>query len=267
MAAYLGLLEAELRGEVLTKTLVNRGVQERIGRSKGSIEYKFQNVSAVLRDLRHPFVKGYKPAVNYQDSLTQAVLRGLARSPSLAEAAFEQFTADPPRVQWDIAWSDEPAPVIEFGDAAARRRRAVKVDFVRLDEANRRLGRAGELAVLERERKHLKRLGLPHLARQVEHVSETQGDGLGFDVLSFTPEGVEKFIEVKTTRQGKHWPMVVSRNERDFSIEEPGRFHLYRLFDFTESKVGLYVLKGSIVDTCQLQPHTFQAWPRSQQVG
>ena len=33
------------------------------------------NVSAVLRDLNHPFVNGYKPAVNYQDSLTEAVLR------------------------------------------------------------------------------------------------------------------------------------------------------------------------------------------------
>ena len=32
------------------------------------------DVSAVLRDLNHPFVNGYKPAVNYQDSLTDAVL-------------------------------------------------------------------------------------------------------------------------------------------------------------------------------------------------
>ena len=75
VSAYLRLLEAELRDAHLVKTELNREVQSATGRSKGAIEYKFQNVSAVLRDLNHPFVNGYKPAVNYQDSLTEAVLR------------------------------------------------------------------------------------------------------------------------------------------------------------------------------------------------
>ena len=46
VAAYLDLLEAELEGRRLVKSEVNRKVQEATGRSRGSVEYKFQNVSA-----------------------------------------------------------------------------------------------------------------------------------------------------------------------------------------------------------------------------
>ena len=44
-------------------------------------------------------------------------------------------------------------------------------------------------------------------------------------MLSFDRDGTEKFIEVKTTKQGKHWPMLISRNERvltDASVEDVG---------------------------------------------
>lgn len=262
VSAYLRLLEAELRDAHLVKTELNREVQSATGRSKGAIEYKFQNVSAVLRDLNHPFVNGYKPAVNYQDSLTEAVLRALSTRPSIADAAYAMFTEAPPVAGPDFQWREEGAPVIEFGEAAARTRRAVKTDFVRLDAANRSLGRAGELAVVKRERDLLRALGRPDLSRRVEHVSETQGDGLGFDVLSFDRDGTEKFIEVKTTKQGKHWPMLISRNERDFSREEAPRFHLYRLFAFSHSVSGLYTLRGDISESCGLEPYVFQAVPR-----
>jgi hypothetical protein len=207
------LLEAEIRGIHLVKTELNREVQIAVGRSKGSIEYKFQNVSAVLRDLSHPFVSGYKPAVNYQDSLTQSVLRALSRTPSVAEAALMMFTASPPPTSaTDFHWREETAPVIEFGEAARRTRRAIKTDFVQLDAANRHLGRAGELAVVGRERQLLSAMGRQDLSRRVEHVSDTQGDGLGYDVLSFEADGTEKFIEVKTTKQGKHWGRCPSQS-------------------------------------------------------
>lgn len=74
--------------------------------------------------------------------------------------------------------------------------------------------------------------GRTDLAGGVEHVSRARGDGPGFDVLSFDPEGTERYLEVKTTRQGLHWPMLVTRNEAAFSQEAASRFHLYRVFDF-----------------------------------
>ena len=40
------------------------------------------------------------------------------------------------------------------------------------------------------------------LAARVDRVSETRGDGLGYDVLSFETSGRERLIEVKTTNYG-----------------------------------------------------------------
>lgn len=46
-----------------------------IGRPRGSIEYKHQNISAVLKGLGEDWIPGYKPAFNFQASLVDAVVR------------------------------------------------------------------------------------------------------------------------------------------------------------------------------------------------
>ncbi|XVX20379.1 hypothetical protein ACQP1U_00440 [Actinomycetota bacterium] len=79
--AYLELLLAQFEERPMVKAEMNRRVQDQIDRTQGAIEFKFQNVSAVLQDLGHPFVTGYKPAQNYQDSLREAVLGGLSIHP------------------------------------------------------------------------------------------------------------------------------------------------------------------------------------------
>jgi hypothetical protein len=54
--------------------------------------------------------------------------------------------------------------------------------------------------VAELERRRLREAGRDDLADRVEWVAETCGDGIGFDVLSFSEtDGAEKFVEVKTT--------------------------------------------------------------------
>ena len=46
------MLEAELRREAYSKAKHNRRLQLVIGRSRGSIEFKHQNISAVLINFR-----------------------------------------------------------------------------------------------------------------------------------------------------------------------------------------------------------------------
>lgn len=78
--AYLRLLEAEKSGHHLVKAEVRREVEARTGRSRGSVEYKMQNVSAVMQALHRDWVQGYQPASNYQSDLEDVVrekLRGL----------------------------------------------------------------------------------------------------------------------------------------------------------------------------------------------
>jgi len=52
---YLRMLEKELRRESYNKAEQNRLLQHRLdGRSKGAVEWKHQNISAVLIELGYP---------------------------------------------------------------------------------------------------------------------------------------------------------------------------------------------------------------------
>ena len=260
VAAYFDMLGKELRGEPFVKSRVNEQVQRQIGRSRGSIEYKFQNVSAILIELSYPYVRGYKAASNFQVSLRDAVLAQVEPDSSVTAAALADFGRTPiSRI--DFSWDLIDAPRVEFSDHREFLGRAVIVDFVQIDAANRALGLAGEQAVVELERDRLRRGGRPRLADAVTHVSQEEGDGLGYDVRSYDLAGQEKFIEVKTTRRGPQWPMKISSNEVRFSNEEAGRFHLYRVFDFDRPRRGLYELPGRIEDSCQLRPAVYDALP------
>lgn len=59
------MLMIELGGGTVVKAERNRALQALTGRSRGSIEYKHQNISAVMAEFGLPFIRGYKPAKNY----------------------------------------------------------------------------------------------------------------------------------------------------------------------------------------------------------
>lgn len=258
--AYLEMLRLELLRIPFNKAEINRSVVAKIGRSRGSIEYKFQNVSWALYEINHPFVDGYKPAKNIQDALRGEVQRQLEGSTDLVDLAIEAARAPSDLPRPDLAWAYDSAPTVEWQGPSSHFTPR-HVDFVRLEAENRKLGRAGEFAVLQRERRWLSSQGLDRLASKVEHVSETRGDGAGYDILSFARDGEPRFIEVKTTRRGRHWPMLASRTEVAFSEAESARFELHRVHDFQPERAGLYVLKGAMSDTCRLTAETFRALP------
>ena len=97
------------------------------------------------------------------------------------------------------------------------------------------------------------------LAAKVEWVAVTCGDGVGFDVLSFDEgDDSERFIEVKTTGLGKHFPFYVTANEVRCSEDCPERFRLYRVFDFSRNP-RLYVVGGAMSRECRLEPVEYRA--------
>lgn len=258
--AYLDMLQRELLSEPYVKADVNRQLQSVLDRGRGSIEFKFSNVSAVLRDMSFPFVNGYKPYPNIQASLRDEVRREVLQRRHLSEIAFDVLTRDIDDVDESVVWQEGRAPEAELKPGVAGSR-VGRWNFIELEAMNRDLGAAGERAVLARERSLLRAAGEHALSERVEHVSLTIGDGLGFDIRSFDPNGTEKFIEVKTTRLGAHWPMLLSRNEVDVSAVEAERYHLYRLHDFRPESVRFYALRGNLRDTCQLSPETYKALP------
>src|SRR5207248_2327106 len=87
VADYFAMLGAELSGEVYSKAAHNQDLRPRLNnRSKSSVEYKHQNISAVLIGMGLPYIDGYKPAKNYQRTLlTQAVGEYLIRHPEFFE--------------------------------------------------------------------------------------------------------------------------------------------------------------------------------------
>jgi len=260
------MLRAELRGEKYVKSRENERVQEATGRSRGSVEHKFMNVSAALLELGLIHIDGYKPERNLQAALRGAVAERVKQSPDLLDLMDAFVRRDEPvrpDLFWDVRWVE--APVIEVDPSTTAPGFAPLItDFVALEAANRSLGMAGEAAVVSIERHRLRSMGRVDLAEQVEHVSRTRGDGLGFDVLSFDDQtGAERFIEVKTTRRSKFSPFYVSKNELAFSRVRPSDFRLYRLFGFGPRSCGLYVLDGALDHSCALEPTHFVARPRA----
>ena len=68
VADYFLMLRAELAGEPYSKAEHNRALQPLLdGRSKSSVEFKHQNISAVLVGMGLPYIDGYKPARNYPE--------------------------------------------------------------------------------------------------------------------------------------------------------------------------------------------------------
>jgi hypothetical protein len=223
VADYFSMLEAELSAQPFSKADHNRRLQSRIRRNKGAIEFKHQNISAVLVNFRQPFIAGYLPRQNYQKLLEQVVLEWLSvhprffqrlstgpilmpqRMPPIGDRVSELLES-PPKAGVDLSPREER----EWERTAG----FCRTDFVRRDAENHKLGRLGEEWVIEFEKRRLtddeRRADL---ARRIEWTSAERGDGAGYDVLSFNKDESLRLIEVKTTGLGKEFPFMVTANE------------------------------------------------------
>jgi len=86
--AYLRLRTSETSGHPLVKADVNRELRESVlrDRTKGSVEFRMQNISAVMSDLGLPWIQSYKPAVNVGPGPKELIRRALRESGMVAEA-------------------------------------------------------------------------------------------------------------------------------------------------------------------------------------
>lgn len=263
---YFRLLEAELRGDPLVKAHEYERVRAQMGatRSTGSVGRKFSNISTVMVDLGLIHLSGHKPLRNIQAALRVAVEEHVEQNLSVLDLMDMFATQDVPEPPRDFAWRLDRAevPDIEFAPRGARTFRGRRVDYVALEASNRSRGKAGELAVLAYERQSLIEGGRSDLAARVEHVSETRGDGEGFDVRSFGIDGRERLLEVKTTGRDRYSPFYVSPNELDRSRRDAESFELIRLYDFGRQRGGFFVLNGAIDESCVLEPASYSALPR-----
>src|SRR5262249_32894109 len=105
----------------------------------------------------------------------------------------------------------------------------------------------------------LRSAGRDDLAAKVEWVARTCADGVGFDVLSFDAnDESERWIEVKTTGLGKHFPFYVTAKEVRCSETRPAQVRLHRGFDFGRN-ARVDVLAGALSQECRLEPVEYRA--------
>jgi hypothetical protein len=255
VADYFRMLGEEIAGISFNKAAHNRALRNQIDRSKGSVEFKHQNISAVLVALGLPRIRGYLPAVNYQGTIVAAIDRYLSGNPV---ALHPEKVVD--------GWTERqglfvgtPPPLLPVEPRKVDIERLVrKFNPVERDFRNRKLGRDGEEMVFHHERQRLQQLDRPDLAKKIRWISEELGDGAGYDILSFDAQGKERLLEVKTTVGADVTPFYITRNELSLAAERPDSFRLCRVFDFS-THPRMFELNPPLEKLVHLSPQSYEA--------
>ncbi len=265
VADYFSMLSKELSGQNYKKSEHRKKLFPLLNnRSEGSIEFKYQNISAVLINLGQPYIKGYLPRFNYQGILEDKVIDYLIGNQSIEEQ-FKQFAEgeiNQTLIINDFSKLIVAAPFLSNKveeQEAAYKRNPIKTNYLEKEQLNRNLGILGEEMVLNYEKWQLTISGKENLVEQVRWISKEEGDGAGFDILSRNLNGTDKYIEVKTTKLGKETPFFFSRNELLFSQSKVNDYHLYRLFNF-EKNAKMFVKNGGLDTICTSVPMTFKGY-------
>jgi hypothetical protein len=138
------------------------------------------------------------------------------------------------------------------------RRLVRKFDPVERDYRNRSLGKAGEEFVVELERRQLSQADRSDLARKVRWVAAEDGDGAGYDVLSFDPAGRERLLEVKTTNGSARTPFFLTRTECDVAAERPADWRIYRVHLFAKEP-RIFTIAPPLEHAVALRPELWRA--------
>lgn len=262
---YFKMLRRELDNLSYNKTSYREALYPLLNdRSQGAVEFKHQNISAVLIQMGLPFIKGYKPRFNFQQLLEKEIADYLSKHKISLEKEFERFsnsTDDSPHmgsiINFESIINDEP--IISQVSEREPLYRPIKTNYLEKEQNNRRLGEGGEKLIIEYERWQLIKAGKEKLADKIEWISKDLGDGTGFDILSKNYNGTDKFIEVKTTKLSKETPIFLTRNELSFASSNKKDFFLYRVFNFG-SRVQFFIKTGQYDGFCKLQPQTYKGF-------
>jgi hypothetical protein len=263
VADYFAMLAEDVVDKPYNKAQHNRDLQSAIARPRTSIEFKHQNISAVLKGLGQVWISGYKPLFNIQGSLSDAVVRWLDRHPDWLASASHRMAEVAPLALHDegTLWIGPPPtqsnapPPNELEQMTAI---ALKYDVAERDAGNRALGRAGEERVLAHEHASLRTAGRTDLAERVRWVSHLDGDGAGYDILSFDGDGRKRLIEVKTTNGWERTPFYITRNELAVANELHEEWRLVRLWNFLREPKA-YELRPPLEAHVSLMATSYQA--------
>ena len=259
---YFQMLKLEIQGQPYKKSEYRKTLLPKLNnRSEGAIEFKHQNISAILLEYNLPYIIGYKPRSNYQSLLEELVIDYLNQETDL-DKLFLEFSrgekVKPPRIiDYSKLIVDLPEKISSSKKLVTKRSSRIrKLNYLEIEQNNTKLGMLGEELIIFYEKWRLVNSGKEKFAEQVEWISKEQGDGAGFDILSKNSNGTDRYIEVKTTKLGEFTPFFFSRNELLFSRKQSTHYFLYRVFKFN-SDPKIFVKPGSFDEICTYEPTNY----------
>ncbi|MDR3621771.1 MAG: DUF3883 domain-containing protein [Paludisphaera borealis] len=256
VADYFAMLQADLAGQPYVKSRHSAALMAQIGRTHRSVEFKHQNISAVLDELGMPWIPGYMPKRNYQNAIFDAIDRYLTKHPAILQP---DISLPPSPPSPGVLFVDPPTITAADKPVPERLRRLVqKFDPVGRDHRNRALGKAGEAFVVDLERRQLTEADRTDLAQKVRWIADEDGDGAGYDILSFDLDGRDRLIEVKTTNGSARTPFFLTRNECDLATERPADWLIYRVHLFARGP-RIFTLAPPLANAIKLTPETWRA--------
>ncbi|MFZ4605878.1 MAG: DUF3883 domain-containing protein [Caulobacter sp.] len=274
--AILGGLPTAERG---FKADMKRALDAQIDRGIGSIDFKLGNLSYIATEIGLPELPGFVPARKAQKGpIYRAFDRYVSAHPELL--ADEAFLSKPGGSELSSVREPAGEPWPDPGTLGATAflptdsvpppsdpknarpeglvRLVRKFDPAARDHRNRVLGRLGEQYVLNHEIARLIAADKMKLALQVEWTSDVHGDGAGYDIKSFEPDGSDRLIEVKSTKGGPTTDFFITRTEREVSMERPDAWRLYRLHSLPTAP-RLFVLPPPLEQSVRLEAENWRA--------
>ncbi len=259
---YFEMFQLELDAVPYNKTTHRRKLAPLLNNRNNSIEFKHQNISAVLANMGLPYIKGYKPLFRYQQLLEDEVIVYLDRNKQFFEKGFQKFVDEKIEalsVKINFEKIVDKSPSKTKMQEKEPSFQPIKINYLAKEQNNRNLGEKGEQLVYDFEKWRLIKAEKEKLAGKVEWVSKEKGDGMGSDILSKNNNGSDRFIEVKTTKLPKETPIYFSRNEWKFALLKDNEFFLYRVFNFN-NKPQFFIKQGSYESFCRMLPQSFKAY-------
>lgn len=137
-----------------------------------------------------------------------------------------------------------------------------KNEFARLKSEVRAFSKEKNLSNKDLENLIVK---LNLICNQIRHLSVDEGDGLGYDIKSFSFDKeslcfVDRYIEVKSTSSGINTPFYFSINEYLTAKEEAEKYFIYRLYK-DGNKWNYYIINDPI-NKNETTPVSFLAIPK-----
>jgi 5-methylcytosine-specific restriction protein A len=176
--AYLSMLSREQSGQKVVKTEENRILREGAlaGRTKGSVEFRMQNISTVLEELGRARIAGYKPAKNVGANVARSIREALYAPSTLTPEDFAPTADEETLEQRAAKLEKQPIKGVPTGIERPEQTQSSGKSFVRDPEvrawvrqqANGRCEGCGEPAPFEKD-------GKPFL--EVHHVKHLAQEG------------------------------------------------------------------------------------------